>query len=58
MVVKDGRWYKYMVGQETNYHNALKKCQAIKNEFPDAFVVASKNGKLIPLNDALIEINR
>lgn len=58
VVVQDGRWYKYLVDQETNYHNALEKCQAIKKDFPDAFVVASKNGKLIPLNDALIEINR
>jgi len=58
VVVQDGRWYKYLVDQETNYHNALEKCQAIKKKFPDAFVVASKNGKLIPLNDALIEINR
>ena len=58
VVVQDGRWYKYLVDQETNYHNALEKCQAIKKKFPDAFVVASKNGKLIPLNNALIEINR
>ncbi|MEN8227198.1 MAG: N-acetylmuramoyl-L-alanine amidase [Bacteroidota bacterium] len=58
VVVQDGRWFKYMVGQETNYHNALERCRAIKEKFPDAFVVASKNGKLIPMNDALIEINR
>ena len=57
-VVEDGRWFKYMIGQETSYHNALEKCNSIKTDFPDAFVVASKNGKLIPLKDALLEINR
>ena len=58
MVIEDGRWYKYLVGRETNYHHALERCNGIKSEFPDAFVVASKNGKLIPLNEALVEINR
>ncbi len=58
LVMQDGRWYKYLVGQETNYYAALEKCSEIKRSFPDAFVVATKNGKLIPLNDAIAEINR
>lgn len=58
IVVADGRWYKYLVGQEISYHNALESCKTIKHLFPDAFVVASMNGKLMPLNDALIEINK
>lgn len=58
MVIEDGRWYKYMLGKESSYHNALEKCQSIKADYPDAFVVASKNGKIIPLKDALQEINR
>ena len=57
-VIQDGRWYKYLVGTETDYHRALETCKGIKSDFPDAFVVASKNGKLIPLNDAIVEINR
>jgi len=57
-VKQDGRWFKYLVGRETNYYKALESCKEIKKNFPDAFVVASKNGKLIPLNDALMEINR
>jgi len=57
-VIQDGRWFKYMVGQEMNYHSALEMCKEIKREFPDAFVVAAKNGKLLPLNEALIEINQ
>jgi len=58
MVIADGRWFKYMIGQENSYHTALEKCNAIKADYPDAFVVASKNGKIIPMKDALREINR
>jgi N-acetylmuramoyl-L-alanine amidase len=57
MVIEDGRWFKYMVGNESNYHSALEKCKSIKKDYPDAFVVASKAGKLIPLNDALEEMD-
>jgi N-acetylmuramoyl-L-alanine amidase len=56
-VIRDGRWYKYLLGKESNYHSALDKCKAVKSDFPDAFVVASKGEKIIPLSDALEEIN-
>ena len=39
-------------------NDALERCKEIKTDFPDAFVVASLDGKLIPLSDALMEINR
>ncbi len=57
-VMEDGRWFKYMTGQEVDYYSALEKCKAIKEFFPDAFVVASRDGKIIPMSEALIEINR
>ncbi len=57
-VIEDGRWFKYLVGKEDSYHEALERCQQIKADYPDAFVVASKNGRIIPLKDALEEINR
>ncbi|MFH0756078.1 MAG: N-acetylmuramoyl-L-alanine amidase [Bacteroidota bacterium] len=57
-VVQDGRWFKYMTGQELNYNDALASCIKVKEDFPDAFVVALKNGKLIPLNEAIEEINK
>ena len=57
MVIQDGRWFKYLLGTESNYHTALEKCKAIKSDYPDAFIVASKGGKIIPLNEALEEIN-
>ncbi len=57
-IVEDKRWYKYLLEREANYHVALEKCEEVKSDFPDAFLVASKRGKLIPMNEALIEINR
>jgi len=56
-VIEDGRWFKYILGSETSYHDALERCKAIKSDYPDAFVVASKSGKIIPLSDALEEMN-
>ena len=57
MVIQDGRWFKYLLGEESSYHNALERCKVIKSDYPDAFVVASKAGKIVPLNEALEEIN-
>ena len=57
-ILTDGRWYKYLIGKDISYHDALEKCNAIKTDYPDAFVVASKNDKLVPLKDALQEINK
>jgi N-acetylmuramoyl-L-alanine amidase len=57
-VIQDGRWYKYLVGQETDYHAALDMCQSVKADYPDAFVVASQNGRILPLKEALEQINR
>lgn len=57
-ILEDGRWFKYLAGKEMNYQDALSRCLIVKEDFPDAFVVAIKNGKLIPLSEAIIEINR
>jgi N-acetylmuramoyl-L-alanine amidase len=57
MVIQDGRWFKYLVGKESSYHDALERCKNIKSDYPDAFVVASKGGKILPLNEALEEMN-
>jgi len=57
-ILEDGRWFKYMVDGGPAYKDALSRCLLIKDEYPDAFVVAIKNGKLIPMNEAIQEINR
>ncbi len=56
-IFEQGRWFKYTVGSGNTYHEAIEKCSDVKNDFPDAFVIAVKNGEIIPMNDALMEIN-
>lgn len=58
MVIEDGRWFKYLVGNDTSYQAAYERCNAVKSDYPDAFIVATKGEKIIPLNDALEEINQ
>jgi N-acetylmuramoyl-L-alanine amidase len=57
-VVQQGKWYKYALGNNLTYHEALDKCSSIKEDFPGAFVIAVKNNEIVPLNEALLEINR
>ncbi|MFO7669421.1 MAG: N-acetylmuramoyl-L-alanine amidase [Bacteroidales bacterium] len=57
-ILEDGRWYKYLVGQKTSYQDVLNHCRNVKKDFPDAFIIALKNKKIIPLNEAIEEINR
>lgn len=57
-IIEDGRWYKYMTGRQASYQEALNHCLNVKKDFPDAFVVALKNNKVIPLSEAIEEINR
>ncbi len=45
--------YKYTIGNETNFKKIKKMQQSVKQKFPDAFIVAFKNGKKIPINDAI-----
>jgi N-acetylmuramoyl-L-alanine amidase len=54
-VVQDGRWYKYMLGNEAAYEEALRLCETLKGDFPDAFVVAVKSGKMMSLDAAINE---
>jgi len=58
IMLQEGRWYKYMVGFETDYNKALDRCLLVKEDFPDAFVVALKNGRPIPIHEAILEINQ
>ncbi len=57
-VIEHGKWYKYAVGENLSYHEALKKCTQVKNDFPDAFVIAVRNNELVPLSEAIVEINK
>lgn len=49
--------YKYAVGRKKKYSEIIEYSKVIKNYFPDAFIIALRNGKIIPLKEALNEIN-
>ncbi|UCG28311.1 MAG: N-acetylmuramoyl-L-alanine amidase [Bacteroidales bacterium] len=54
---KTDKLYKYAVGNEYSYDEIMKYIQIIKTSFPDAFIIAVRNEKIIPLREALNEIN-
>lgn len=52
---KEGNVYKYMYGSTTNYNEATKLKSAIADRFPDAFIVAFKDGVKVNVADAINE---
>ncbi len=45
-------FYKYTLGSFPDFDSASAKRTEVLKDFPDAFVIAFKNGKRIPVNDA------
>jgi len=56
--LKQGIWYKYLVGRTDSYENALNYCSKVKDDYPGAFVIAVRNGEIISLKEAILEINK
>ena len=50
-------WYKYTVGHSSNYSEMLAYQNTMRERFKGAFLVAVKDGKIIPMSEALKEIN-
>jgi N-acetylmuramoyl-L-alanine amidase len=48
--------YKYAVGRKSRYEEVVEYSKIVKNYFPDAFIIAVRNGKIIPLKEVLKEI--
>jgi len=44
--------FKYLVGSKSTYTETVAFCQQVREHFPDAFIVAFKDGKQIPLDQA------
>lgn len=44
-------YYKYTISSDTNYLKALENLKQIRKKVPDAFLIATKNGEIIPLNE-------
>lgn len=45
--------YKYWCGPFKKYSEVIDKQKDVKKIYPDAFIVSTKNGKKIPLSDAI-----
>ena len=45
--------FKYLIGSKKNYGEALEFNRQIRELFPDAFIVAFRDGKQVPLNQVV-----
>ncbi len=51
--IEDGERIKYAAGKFTVYEDALRCRRLLTAKYPDAFVIAVRDGKIIPLNQAI-----
>ena len=55
---KEGRLWKYTVGASTNYQEIYQLRKDVLNKFPQAFIIAFKNGERVDAAEALKEYRR
>lgn len=58
MEIHDGNWYKYIAGADPSYDKVRNQKKEIAANITDAFIVAVRKGKIIPLKTALSEIKQ
>ncbi|GAB6976231.1 N-acetylmuramoyl-L-alanine amidase [Prevotella falsenii] len=51
----DGSLHKYMVGANEDYYEILRLKEELKQEFPEAFIVAFRNGQRVNTGEAVKE---
>ena len=51
--IVSGNYYKYAVGKFSSYSKAAERRKELQERFPDAFVIAVRNMKIIPLQEAI-----
>jgi N-acetylmuramoyl-L-alanine amidase len=49
--------FKYVVGSASTYPEAVEYSKWVKSRYPDAFIVAVSKGKIVPLTQALNDLN-
>ena len=55
---KEGNMWKYTVGSSSNYNEIKRLRKDILNKFPQAFIIAFKNGEKVDASAALEEFKR
>ena len=53
-----GKWNKYAIGNFTSYEEASGFCNTVQSKFNGAFVIAIKEGQIIPVNKAISELGK
>jgi N-acetylmuramoyl-L-alanine amidase len=51
----EGGLVKYTVGASTNYREIVRLRKKLLEKFPEAFIIAFKNGQKVNVNDAIKE---
>ena len=55
---KDGNLYKYTVGASTNYNEIYRLRKQLLDRFPEAFIIAFKDGQRMDVQQAIREFKR
>lgn len=53
--VQEGNFYKYCIGSSTNYNDISRLRGKLLKDFPQAFIIAYKNGARMDVNQAIAE---
>ena len=55
---KDGGIYKYTLGSSTNYNEIYRLRKQVLDKFPEAFIIAFRNGQRMDVQEAVREFRR
>lgn len=55
---REGNWVKYTMGASTNYNEIYRLRKSLQEKFPEAFIIAFKNGLKCDVNQAIREFKQ
>ena len=55
---QEGNVFKYTVGESTNYNEIYRLRRSIIDKFPEAFIIAFKDGQRVDVNEAIREFKK
>ena len=53
--IQEGNLFRYTTGSSTNYNEIYRLRKSLLEKFPDAFIIAYKNGEKMDVNAAIRE---